>query len=407
MDEVDILKYASQNGIIDLARIQKIVSMSKRIEVLKKHPYKITQGKDGYWRTYIPDKESGRRMIKKINKEDLEDVVISYLDAAENDPTIQEVFSEWNDRRLELRQIVAATHTRNIEYFDRHYTEMGKRTIKSVSPDEFADFLECQIGKYNLSSKAFSNLKSITKGFLKRAKKRGLIEYNVESLFQELDVSDAQFRKKIKCDEDDVYTEEELPIMLQYLIQHQDSINLGILLMFLTGIRVGEMVALKHSDFDGNICKIQRTETRYSPEKGSEVYVVKDFPKTAAGIRTVIIPDSYDWVAKKIRALNPFGEYIFVSRTGHRISTPAVRKRVYKICDALGIKRKSPHKIRKTYGSILLDNSIDKKLITDLMGHTDIVCTETYYHKNRRSLIRKSEILSDIPEFSMKALQIR
>ena len=33
------------------------------------------------------------------------------------------------------------------------------------------------------------------------------------------------------------------------------------------------------------------------------------------------------------------------------------------------------------------------------MGHTDIGCTEGYYHKNRRSIQRKSEILNKIPEF--------
>ena len=44
---------------------------------------------------------------------------------------------------------------------------------------------------------------------------------------------------------------------------------------------------------------------------------------------------------------------------------------------------KSPHKIRKTYGSILLDNHIDNKLIIEQMGRTDIRCTEEHYHRNR------------------------
>ncbi|MDE7030923.1 MAG: site-specific integrase, partial [Lachnospiraceae bacterium] len=57
------------------------------------------------------------------------------------------------------------------------------------------------------------------------------------------------------------------------------------------------------------------------------------------------------------------------------------------------------HKIRKTYGSILLDNHIDNKVIIDQMGHTDILCTEEHYHRNRKSIDVKSQLISSIPEF--------
>ena len=60
---------------------------------------------------------------------------------------------------------------------------------------------------------------------------------------------------------------------------------------------------------------------------------------------------------------------------------------------------KSPHKIRKTYGSILLDNHIDNKLIMEQMGRTDIRCTEEHYHGNRKHLDKKSRVISEIPEF--------
>ena len=82
-----------------------------------------------------------------------------------------------------------------------------------------------------------------------------------------------------------------------------------------------------------------------------------------------------------------------------RIDTFKIRKRLTKICKELGIVHKAPQKIRKTYGSILLDAGIDQKLITDQMGHSDISITEKYYHRNRKSLERKSKIISSIPDF--------
>ena len=59
-----------------------------------------------------------------------------------------------------------------------------------------------------------------------------------------------------------------------------------------------------------------------------------------------------------------------------------------KILQGAKLTPKSPHKARRTYGSILLDNNVDERMVTDLRGHTDIRCTEGYYHKNRGSIDR-------------------
>ena len=41
-------------------------------------------------------------------------------------------------------------------------------------------------------------------------------------------------------------------------------------------------------------------------------------------------------------------------------------------------------------------------LFMEQMGHTDIACTENHYHRNRRSIDAKSQIISSIPEFQAK-----
>lgn len=98
-----------------------------------------------------------------------------------------------------------------------------------------------------------------------------------------------------------------------YLQQNLDLRNLGILLMFITGIRVGELVGLKHEDCEDNVIKIRRTATRYYDDEIKEYrYDVKDSPKTQAGIRSVIVPLDYKWLMQIIRLQNPFGDYIFL-----------------------------------------------------------------------------------------------
>lgn len=398
----ELLNYALDNGILDIALLQDKINMQKREELLKKHTYDIWEGKDGYWRTYLPDKEKGRKLLKKKNRKDIEDMVVSYFKEEAENPTVRETFEEWNDRRLRLGKIGNATHQRNRNFFNRHFKEMGERRIKSISEDEWEDFLEEQIPEYDLTAKAFSGLKGVTKGFLKRAKKRKLIDFNVEEMFSELDTSDTDFKKVIKEDYQEVFDEQETDTMIKYLENHLDLSNIAILLMFVTGMRIGEVVCLKHSDFDWNTIKIRRTETRYRGENEKKYHVeVKDFPKTKAGARTVIIPKDYEWLCDRIKFTNPFGEFVF-ARDEERVTAQSVRMRLRRLCDKLKIYHKSPHKIRKTYGTILLDNNIDERLILGQMGHASIGTTENHYHRNRRTIEKKSDILSSIPDLKAR-----
>ena len=128
--------------------------------------------------------------------------------------------------------------------------------------------------------------------------------------------------------------------------------------------------------------------------------MIQDHPKTDAGFRTIVIPESYKWVVDKLKTCNPFGEWIFVKRDKKtRITTNTIRSRVRGLCEELKIPVRSSHKIRKTYGTILLDNNIDSKLVQSQMGHADINVTEDFYHRDRRKIQKKQEILNKIVEF--------
>ncbi len=402
MQEQELLKYAIESGMIDLQHLQAEIDMKERRQYLKQHPYSIWQGKnDNKFYTYLPDDTKKRILVKRNTEEEIQNVVINYWKEQELNPTLQEVFDEWNDRRLGLKKIVPSTHERNQQVFRRHYKGIEDKRIRSVTEDWIMDFLEQQIAIHDLTSKAFSNLKGVTKGFLKRAKRRKLIDLSIESVLNDMDLSDRDFRKVIKEDYEEVFSEEETDKMMAYLQSNLDVKNLGILLIFVTGLRVGELVALKHEDFNGNIIKIRRTEVRYADGHGKHEYCVKEFPKTEAGVRSAIIPADFTWLADRLKLLNPFGEYVFTDN-GKRLTTNTIRRRLTRLCQKLNIYAKSPHKIRKTYGSILIDNNLDARLITDLMGHTNISTTEQHYHRNRKTMIKKAQIIANIPEFQAK-----
>ena len=399
MNKEDLLKYLELSDTIDEARVHdmvKEITMTK--SYLEKHEYNIWQAADGRWCTYLPKPGGGKELKRRTSKEKLEEDIVHCYQTLGDNPTVEVIFLKWNESRYTLRKISNPTYIRNQQTFSRHYSSFGKRRLRKLTALDFVEFLEFEVADKDLTAKSFSNLKTVTRGLLKYAKRKKLIDFLPEEVFAELDVADENFRQVVKEDREEVFDEDEYENITSYLVEHQDLANLGLLLMFVTGIRVGELVALKYNDFDSDSFVIRRTESRIDNGDHTNSYEIKDHPKTKAGVRTVVVPEEYNWLIQKLVTRRNRDEFVFV-RNGSRMHTDAFRKRLRSICKKLGIYSKSPHKIRKTYGTILLDNHVDNALILSQMGHTNITITENHYHRNRKSIEQKQNVLSQIPEF--------
>ena len=108
LSDMEILQYAVSNGMIDTESLQKSIEMKKKEEYLKKHQYAINKGKDGYWRTYLPDEEKTRKLIKKKEKEALEEAIVNFYkdDEALTTKTFDEMYKVFADDTLsEIYQV--------------------------------------------------------------------------------------------------------------------------------------------------------------------------------------------------------------------------------------------------------------------------------------------------------------
>ena len=393
--------FCLERGIINIPDIQSIIEMEKHKNLIENHPYKYWQGKDGNWYVYIPDEKKGRILKKRTTKEGIEDVICTYQLSLIENPTLEEIFTEWNDRRRDLKKITKSSHSRMKQTFKRHFQDFGKKRIRDVSELEIVEFLEEQIPKYHLTSRSFGSLKTIMRGILKRAKRQGYIYWSPELMFADLDVSDKQFFKRYKEDDEQVFDEDEMSKVIEYLKANCDIKNSGILLLFVSGMRIGELVALKHEDLnpEENTVKVRRTETRYCNDDDVTIYEIQNYPKTTSGLREIVIPSSYQWLIRDLYYNSNKGEYVFME-DGERLTTYHIRRREYAICRKLNIRKKSPHKIRATYDSILLDSNVDNRTVKDQMGHAEIRTSEVHYHRNRKSINKKREIIDSIAEFA-------
>lgn len=377
-----LLNYLTSNGTIDLDEVCIEYEMKKYEELLSKHPYDIWQGKNEYWYTYLPDAKKGRVLKKRSTEQNLKNLVVEYYREQEENPTIAEVFREWLEKKIAYKEIQKGSADRYETDFERFFINTGfaDKRIKRVEEDELEEFIRMQIAEKNLTMKAYSGLRILIRGIWKYAKKRKWTTISVSEFFGDLDISRNTFRKVIIEKEDQVFSEDEVPAIAQYIRENITIWNLGVLLVLQTGVRVGELSALKHEDWQSNILKIRRTEIRYKDENGKNTVGIKEFAKTDAGVRDIILSESGMETLRLIVKLNPNGEYLFENEQGKRIRGNTFNKRLDGILKQLGFHHRSIHKGRKTYGTTLIDSGCEDSLVMNQLGHTSIETSRKYYY---------------------------
>mgnify|MGYP002620195619 FL=1 len=383
----ETLQFAVQVGIIDYTSIVQNVEEMQRKEILEQHPYAIWQNPKGFWMTNFLDDNGKRVRHKRKDRKELEDLIVNYYQQKKEEIYINDVFNEWISKKLEYGEIKKQSYDRYLtdytRFFTKNYSICAKK-FKNISDADLEDFIKCTIRDKKLTQKTYAGLRTLIRGIFKYGKSKGYTDLSMTEFFGDLQLPKSIFAKKKICKENEIFMEDEIPVIVNYLKTHIDIWNMGILLQFQTGMRVGEISALRPEDIKDRCINICRTEVKYRDESEKWTVKVEEYPKTEAGNRDLIIPESAFWTLVQIQKLNPHGEYLFMNK-GKRIRENTFNKRVAIICDQLGIQRRSSHKIRRAYGTTLIDNDVADSIISEQMGHTDVTTTrKLYYFSNKR-----------------------
>lgn len=145
-----------------------------------------------------------------------------------------------------------------------------------------------------------------------------------------------------------------------------------------TGLRRGELLGLKWTDidFNANSIYIQRQITRTDGE-------VKESPlKTKSAYRQIIVPPEVAEILKQKKDReNGFSEYVFSSPTGGPISPDSVLKMLHRVLKRAGLEKVRFHARRHTFATLALQNGVDVKTLSGLLGHYSAGFTlDTYGH---------------------------
>ena len=153
-------------------------------------------------------------------------------------------------------------------------------------------------------------------------------------------------------------------------------------LLLTTGLRRGELMGLQWRDFDfQNLTLEVSRNITYSPERGNVV----DTPKTENSVRTIpLLP----FVANQLleyraqeHSQSSETAFVFPSDRGDNVPrTPnAVTHRVKRFMKANGLPDMSPHDLRHSCATLLLDNGADIKSVQEILGHTNASTTLNFY----------------------------
>lgn len=406
------MKYVIENGIIDVNAVRDNMLREQRQHYLSMHKYKIFQDKkDGRWKTTLPDatRKKGRKLIARKEKRDLEDIVADYYIDLEMNPyrldanvTLEELYPIWIESRI-LEANSIRTVKKNDQDWRRYYkdTKITRIPMRHLTVNQLKDWAHSMIDSNRLNKRDYYNMAVIMKKCFEYASDEGICE----NTWSKVRINTKKL-KRIEKKENytQIYFSDEKEKIVTYCLYNflenpWNISSLAIPLLFITGMRIGELVALKYCDLNGNEIIIRRTEVNdYVYDEKAKKFrykgkIVEEHTKTDAGQRVIPFTKGARQIISMIKsASEKYGyhdrDYIFCPKS-RRICSNTIDNNLYRYCDKLGIPRKSAHKIRKTYISQIINSGIDLDTVCRISGHVDLKTTfQSYYY----SLEKKDDI---------------
>ncbi len=401
--EKDILSFLIQSGNINMSDVEAAMKQAELEKIIKKyHPFAISQGKDGRYRTYI-NTDNGRKQIAKSTLEKLNTALYEHYKSFEstksdNNATLENLYPVW----LEYKRLHAAssTYMRRIASDWKNYyagTEIVTIPIHNLTKLMLDVWSHQLIEQTHNSKKQFYNISTIMRQVLDWAVDAEIINENPLRKVR-IDSRMVFTPERKKPSETQVFTKQEVESL--YAAAWEEFSNghntihkltpLAVMFQFQTGIRIGELCVVRYEDIEGSEIYIQRMY-RYEDKEVIEYTKMhhdgRYVPLTAEAKKLIETARQY----QQNHGLDDAG-YIF-SVTDEPLSYYAVRKSYERYCDKIGTINKSSHKSRKTFISALIDGGVNINEIRQMVDHASETTTYKSYCYDRKTKSERIELI--------------
>lgn len=403
-----ILHNILSNGNIPLDRTLEKVIMLKREEIIQKHSehhHIWPRQSDGRWCTKIG---AGKRLIVRKEREDLENAIIEfYLTNEKLAVTVDDVFQNWSQYE--------SSHTfhsmKTINEYSYEYNRFIKETdfascpIHDVTEKDITRLLTSIVHQdEKIPLKRYKAVKTIIRTLFNHAKIQMELDcIPVKNIMDDLLFPSGAFKQANTENSPQVFKHSETQLLKEALKDTENLLELGILLTLETGVRVGELCALKRDCVTETCLLIRVSEHKAKFGDAYRYYI--DTPKKDKIRDIVLNPDAKE-VLGRILSLHD-SDWLFPNKENPSMWTHAHQfdRAIRRVCRNINIPERSMHKLRKTYTSYALsqmdkdedkDKRVTDKLVQGQLGHSDIETTHRSYYYDLYDTDERIEILSGI-----------
>lgn len=174
-----------------------------------------------------------------------------------------------------------------------------------------------------------------------------------------------------------VFTRKEQARLLSSLCRETDCFKSAVLLCLYTGLRLGELCALRWEDidFENQIIMVSRTVQRlYAEGQQTKTVLLETPPKSVHAIRAIPVPAAALAVLGRLKNKK---EYVF---GGSKALEPRTMQNHFrKILKESGIEYKNFHTLRHTFSTNCIEGGTDVKSLSEMLGHSDVQVTLNRY----------------------------
>lgn len=398
------------SGIIDPYTTLSQINMTKKTKVGKVHKFKISQLSDGRVGTWVMDSESkgGRRNIKGNTETELYTKLYSFYFGMEEDRIrglrFCDIFDEWLEYKFKKKNNKLETKKQNISSYQKFVkdTKIDKARLSDIKTIDLEEWAIDTLIAHKMTAKQFNNHKIVVTGTLAYAKRKGYIIEN-PWVKEELEYTHLFKSIRIKPSAKMLFYPDEIDALCAELERgyqlNSNITNLGLMMNFDLGLRVGELCALKWKDinWDNESVFVQRQE-----DSSGEVeeYVKSD---SGAGYRELVLSDMVISILMRIKKeRNILAEFVFINPDGKRAKKMQFEHRLTRAELTIGWKTgelKYSHCIRRTVASRMSVSGFSLEEIRKWLGHTNKETTLRYIYNpfresETKTKVKKTAILS-------------
>ncbi len=322
-----------------------------------------------YAKTY---REAKAKLIEAIAKN--ESAQVEFF-SVKNTERFADVASEWLDHlRPKVKESTFNKYHNLLEsYILPCFSEIKLQNISHEFIEKHCSELLktggiCQKG---LSPKTVSDILSVIRSILKYASASGRGVLN----------DGRSVRVKQRTKEIKVFSKSEQERLLSYLQQNPNNINTGIMLCLFTGMRVGEICALRWEDLSlpEQTVYVHQTMQRIQNKSGTapKTRVVITTPKSSCSIRIIPLPE---FLVTYISSCCEPATGFFLTNSSQKYIEPRTMQNHFKqVIKACGLESVNYHILRHTFATRCVELGFDVKTLSEILGHANVSITMNRY----------------------------